>query len=93
MQRSALRTQDKAPRAARAQLQTLALSDRYDEARAHVLSDAAACVVAETMALRAGAAHAIWQAFTPEQRRATERMPPPHGPARPEMPAAPVLQS
>ncbi len=72
---------------ARKELQALARSDRYDEARARALAEATARATSEIALLRAGSEHQIRELLTPAQRQmfdAGEVSPPHHGMGGPD---------
>lgn len=83
-QAPAMRTQIKALRTAREQLNAVSLSGNYDEARARSLAQAVGQAHAEIARLRADAMQAVYQVLTPEQRRQVDqrRMQPGSGPGR-----------
>lgn len=65
----AMRERAKAMHKSRQELQALARSPQFDEARAKSLADGIAGAMAEMAMSRARAASAIYQLLTPEQRR------------------------
>lgn len=68
----AMREKAKELRKLRMELQTLALSDTYDEAKAKSLADAGARVMADMAQQAARTGNKVYQLLTPEQRKALE---------------------
>jgi protein CpxP len=85
-----LRQQSRELAKARAELNTLARVERFDEARAAAAAEAAGRALAAIALIHARGEAAIWQVLTPEQRAQAAEvparphpMPPPHGAMRP----------